>query len=358
MSEALEVAREQEVSWRAALGAPGEPTLRIFWFLSPQVFVFVLYYWRDAAYFGRDNPGYDPFEAAACWAALTWVAWAAVCVGEVVVRRQRRIAMREADPAAIAAQTPAPHGLAAWASLIAEAPVDLVKVTWTGWFAAMAMFGLVFPREIGMSLKCALVCLCVTAALRWPLGRIHAAREHRARLAALAARLEREGAHGLEAGDPRRIAIAQRFWREQQARAASALQQRLERPIQLAPYDPRHEWLIGVGVFVVLLGVAALTVFYGTSRWIGLLWVLGLLLTALIVLLCCAGAVVWGVERLLLGQRQRAQRRICTEERRRIATMAELAGGLTLAEYVADDALAGALSGDGARGGALSGVEP
>jgi hypothetical protein len=70
-----------------------------------------------------------------------------------------------------------------------------------------------------------------------------------------------------------------------------------------------------------------------------------------------AAVVVWFVEDTLSTQRRRAERRFSRLEQRRIATMAELAGGLTLAEYVADDALVGALSPDGAQGGDLERVE-
>jgi hypothetical protein len=57
-------------------------------------------------------------------------------------------------------------------------------------------------------------------------------------------------------------------------------------------------------------------------------------------------------------QRRHAKRRIFALESHRITTMAELAGGLTLAEHESDEALSGALSPEVAQGGELSGVEP
>jgi hypothetical protein len=73
----------------------------------------------------------------------------------------------------------------------------------------------------------------------------------------------------------------------------------------------------------------------------------------------CAVFIVALVVTLLLegegGREERnEERRIFALESRRIATMAELAGGLTLAEHEIDEALRGALSGDVAQPGALS----
>jgi hypothetical protein len=317
MSGELERARMgHALSWRDTLGVPGEPTIRTFWFIVPQVFVFVLCRWMDTIYFA----GY-PFGEAAWWAAVALFLWVMACVAERSSRSWRLLAYREAEQLQLGAPELKPS-------------IGLVTATWTGWLAVMLIGGMFAPRAVGMSVKCALACLCLSALARWPLKRIRRAREQRALLRSLAARLEREGVHRLEAGDPNRVAIAQRFWREQQERAAHALQRFEHAPLQPLQFDGRRSAALLLPLLVIGLGggiaimasiIATPFVFVGFSF----------------------------VEGILFGQQQYAQRRIFREEQRRIADMAELAGGLTLAESMGDEALVGALSPDGAQGGEL-----
>jgi hypothetical protein len=339
MSAALEVAREQEVSWRGALEVSA---LRTFWFVVPQVFVAVLFGWIDRVYFG----GY-PFRVAAREAALALVVWAMVCAGEVVVRW---LAMHRAERIQLAGPELRPR-------------VDLVKVGWSVWFAATAMMGMLAPRAVAMSALCVLACLCLTALLRWPLMRLRAARQHRALLATLAAQLERDGVHVLGASAPARVEVERRFWRERQAIAVSALQRRSSLLPAIAA--PSTQPSLDSGWFLLrwyggalCLVCGAFVLCSGGRSWLvdTLAWCI-LVLILMCSLMPFAAAGVWGVERLLLVQRQRAQRRIFRDETRWIATLAELAGGLSLAEHVTDAALVGALSGEVTRSGALSGVE-
>jgi hypothetical protein len=328
--------------------APGEPTLRSFWFIVPQVFVFVLYCLMEVGF---------SLSSSLIHAALgsfgVLSLWAALCMVEVM---QRRLSMR-AD-----SQTPPPHALAARAELDVAPEFGSVTVCWFGWIVALAFFGVAFPHAGAMSALCALACWVLAALARWPLDRVRRARERRALDAALAAQLERDGVDALPAGAPRRVAAEQRFWRAQQARAAHALHQRFVRPpTQLSITDaliarqrPHNRQLklamIGFAVFV-LVGAGALVLLL-PGRLDATVRELSMILGWSVVLMVGVVAAVVGVESALIGQQQRAQRRVFREEQRRIATMAELAGGLTLADDV-DVGLVGALSGDGARGGEL-----
>jgi hypothetical protein len=325
MSEALEVAREQEVSWRAALGAPGEPTLLSCWCIAPQVFAFMLCRCVEE---GWPLLHAHSLVYATAYSSFALAVWAIAYVWEVVARRRRLIAKREAERLQRAAPDPRPR-------------VDMVAVVWTVWLAAMAMLGMFYPLAAGISALCALACLCVTILLDWAIERRRAVREHRALWTALAARLEREGAHRLEEGDPLRVVVARRFWREQQERATATLQRRFEPAPAHPPREPDY--------LLCALVIALVMVTLGPSGIV--------ILLLMPVLMPFAAVVVWFVEDTLSTQRRRAERRFSRLEQRRIATMAELAGGLTLAEYVADDALVGALSPDGAQGGDLERVE-
>jgi hypothetical protein len=326
MSE-LEVAREQEVSWREAMGAPGEPTLLTSWFIVPQLFVFVLYCGVEQ---GWPLLHAHNVNCALVYSAFVSAVWVMAYGWEIRDRRRRIIAMREAG------------GLQLFAPI---ARIDPVKITWTLLLAAMAVLVMSSPRAFGMSALCVLACLCMTALLRWAIERRRAVREQRALWTALAAQMEREGAHRLE-GDPQRVAVAQRFWREQQEHAALMLQRRFEPVLSpaAAPVSRRPHHLM----FGVLCLIGAMLLF-------GELLVLAIFCAALIIPFAAAG--VWVVESVLKMQRRHAKRRIFALESHRITTMAELAGGLTLAEHESDEALSGALSPDGAQGGELSGVE-
>jgi hypothetical protein len=233
--------------------------------------------------------------------------------------------------------------------------VNLAKISGLLWLCAIMML----PKTFLSAFLCVLLFWIIAVALRWPQRRLSAAREHRALLAKLSARLEREGAHRLEAGDPLRVAVERRFWREQQGLAAAALQQRIAGSADLSSnihvplvwMSARSYWLVVIGLGLVPLlsiGVAAWQIplgLYNISQFMEYFVIhFGLRLGGVLF-------VVMVLESLQTIQREFGERDEIVLKRRRIADMAELAGGLTLAS--ADDMLVGALSGEVAQGGEL-----
>jgi hypothetical protein len=195
---------------------------------------------------------------------------------------------------------------------------------------------------------------------RWLPQRLSDALNKRRQRARLSASLA-----GLEPGDMRRVEVTQRFWLEEQARAVSALRERFAgepAPLSLSAalsQSVRHNRaaLRVVAVGVVTLCAAGFGLMLLFQRWEFSIFLFVDCIA--LAFLCAVGAMLTlGVEGVMLTQHRASQRRVFTTERRRIATMAELAGGLTLIDGTADDALVGALSPDGAQGGALSEVEP
>jgi hypothetical protein len=79
---------------------------------------------------------------------------------------------------------------------------------------------------------------------------------------------------------------------------------------------------------------------------------------AVIVVLLVAFVVLFAAEGAEGRAKRNEDRRVFALESRRIASMAELSGGLSLAEHEIDEALRGALSGDVAQPGSLSEVGP
>jgi hypothetical protein len=175
--------------------------------------------------------------------------------------------------------------------------------------------------------------------------------------------LTEAGVDALPPTDARRVAAERRFWRGEQALAASALRERFAR--EPAPLSLRGALSQRVRLHrnslkgLAIVALAALVLCSIGELYLG--WepiVLRLFFPFILVFLTCIVAVGLLIESVIVRSRRADQRHIFTNERRRIATMAELAGGLSLAEHEPDDALRGALSGDVAQQGALSEVDP
>jgi hypothetical protein len=176
--------------------------------------------------------------------------------------------------------------------------------------------------------------------------------------AGLAARLEARGVAALPEGDAPRVAEVRAFWYEQSQARLAAQRKRFPQPPQ--PLS----WLTATRMAVAAQRgrIGGLLLLALASLLCSLIW--GVMFTdnMEVVWVACFGCAVFIVAlvvTLLLegegGREERnEERRIFALESRRIATMAELAGGLTLAEHEIDEALRGALSGDVAQPGALS----
>jgi hypothetical protein len=184
-------------------------------------------------------------------------------------------------------------------------------------------------------------------------------REQRARLAVL---LVERGVAALEPTDRQRVEVEQRFWSEEQARSAEALRARFKRePAALSLRGALSQRLRSYRSRLKVWALIAPTALVAGASVVWLFgWELGVtMLVGLSLALFLGAMMAFGllIESFMVRSRRVEQRRIFTTERRRIAQMAELAGGLTLAESMDEDALVGALSVDGALVGALSGVE-
>jgi hypothetical protein len=197
----------------------------------------------------------------------------------------------------------------------------------------------------------------------WGAHRIGASWTRRQLRAKLAEQLEREGLGGLDPADPARLERERVFWRDEQLNALVALRRRFA--VDPQPLDlvgavrvrllANRKTLTRMGV----LSVAAVTISVVYNLNVNpaveltqaALPGLGVVLSfASVALLFFAG------ETLSARNASRAERRVFERESRRIVTMAELAGGLTLAEHEIDAALRGALSAEVAQGGELEQV--
>jgi fatty acid desaturase len=170
----------------------------------------------------------------------------------------------------------------------------------------------------------------------------------------------------LDADAPRasREQIERALWRQEQLTALVALRRRFASPprhrrlfdldlldemgaLLIHDYGAVAAVIVVLCVLVSLVGVFSRSV--QMSPWVGLALAGTLLLVT-----------PWMLAAKALTAR-RAQRQLRAEfvrEERRIASMAELSGGLSLAEHEIDEALRGALSGDVAQPGSLSEVGP
>jgi hypothetical protein len=178
--------------------------------------------------------------------------------------------------------------------------------------------------------------------------------------AGLLARLELEGVSGLGEGEAARVAVTRAFWHEQaQARLAHQRARFPQPPEPLSWRVATREATLAQRDKIGKLALLALV-----AQLCFLIWGVFTddLDDARSAFFCCVVLAIALVALLVLegvggsGVREE-ERRIFALESHRITTMAELAGGLTLADPMDDDALRGALSPDGAQGGELSGVE-
>jgi hypothetical protein len=205
----------------------------------------------------------------------------------------------------------------------------------------------------------------VAAASWWALGRAArgfvAWRQRRDQRARLLKRLKEEGLDQLDSDDSRRIARERAFWKAEQLNALVALRQRFAQDPQpldlLASVRERvmanDRTLLYTGVACALLvvggGVIGFLITYAVEDLLGGALV-GLALS-LQTISCALLLLAW--EGMATRRTSRKERLVFEQESRRIVTMAELAGGLTLAEHEIDEALRGALSPEVARGGEL-----
>jgi hypothetical protein len=180
--------------------------------------------------------------------------------------------------------------------------------------------------------------------------------------AGLAARLEARGVAALPEGDAPRVAEVRAFWYEQSQARLAAQRKRFPQPPQ--PLS----WLTATRMAVAAQRgrIGGLLLLALISLPCSLIW--GVMLTddmepfgfacAVIVVLLVAFVVLFAAEGAEGRAKRNEDRRVFALESRRIASMAELSGGLSLAEHEIDEALRGALSGDVAQPGSLSEVGP
>jgi hypothetical protein len=190
----------------------------------------------------------------------------------------------------------------------------------------------------------------------WSLDRLN-----RRRLRKLLAETLARAGVGEEDGE-RRKQIERDFWHEQQRAALVALRGRFAQdpePLDLldallARGSTNSASLKGAVAVSALICIGAGAL--GASYDAGLLFGVGAgLFLSVQILGLALLLLVW--ESFATQRSSRSDRQEFVRESRRIATMAELAGGLSLAEHEIDEALRGALSDDVAQPGALSEIE-
>jgi hypothetical protein len=197
----------------------------------------------------------------------------------------------------------------------------------------------------------------------WGSGLIEARRTRRLLRAELAALLAEEGLSALDPADPARVERERVFWRDTQQRALDALRARfVVEPARLdllgamrgqIAANASTFYMLGAGCLAAICGCALIgSMFYSASLTTGASFGVGISLSLL-----SAALLLLAKETVSARSASREERRAFEQESRRIVTMAELAGGLTLVDSMGDDALIGALSPEGARGGELERAE-
>jgi hypothetical protein len=314
-----------------------------------------------AVWFGLD----DGLRLAA---AVSFV-WAALCAWEVAVTRLSsledvREAERErrllAELAQLAGgQVPDEREVAVAAQGICAEPegAGALPVAYAMMLGEVVLLMIHSPIELVVGAPLLLVILCARGVARWVWRSYGEARRRAAQRARLDAQLV-----ALAPGDARRVAVTRRFWQE--ALRAALAEQRPDDTQAMAPPSSRGAARCTPGDAVALAFMFA-GVFMG--MYVLLMQLSGhkidavgsiALFCVIAILFVCAALGALAVEGGLIARQRRARRGVLAREHRRLATLAELAGGLSLAEHVADAALVGALSGEVTRSGALSGVEP
>jgi hypothetical protein len=173
-------------------------------------------------------------------------------------------------------------------------------------------------------------------------------------------------AHGLDERDhsDRRRELERGFWRDQQRSALVALRQRFaEEPprvnlLAVAMLQLRASTPAITGAFILVSAFTLCYVYWSIITSGAFHNNLRIIVGIMLFVVPISVIFMTGWECLRIQRTTTAERQEFVKESRRIATMAELAGGLTLAEDEVDNVLRGALSGDVAQRGALSEVDP
>jgi hypothetical protein len=249
-----------------------------------------------------------------------------------------------------------------WARHGGNALVALSMLTVPG--SCLVLYALIAPQVAASLGVFALVCATLWLLNTWNSRRLNERWLHRRLRIQLARFLASEGLDRLDRADPRRVERERVFWQDNQHKALVALRARfVVEPLRLDLLDAARicTWenreLVGGG-----LALSAVTILVGALAGLasgprglaeGATFGCAVSVAFMTLIMCALAAEAWSMR-----SASRKARRAFEQDSRRIVTMAELAGGLSLAEHIHDDALIGALSGDGAQDRELDQVEP